>query len=164
MVTKTSKKVYFKVIKNKRLMNAPLEEMELSQRAHNALRRIGIDTVGGLVEMLEILRTEDCLPELGRNLGRTTAHEIMWKLWDFNKKLRGDEDAQDDYVDETLGMQEQLKAEMNDFDKELAKVECKARLDVLKARKEASKKAIEGAKAAAKTETADKDNNNTKNI
>jgi RNA polymerase sigma factor (sigma-70 family) len=54
-----------------RYYNVPIEELDLSIRARNCLRRSGISTIGQLTEMTEI----DLMRV--RNLGRKSAKEVM---------------------------------------------------------------------------------------
>lgn len=132
---KNGKKFYFQIVKSKRLMEASLEEMELSVRAHNALRRAGINTVGQLVTAMENMGSENNLPKLGRNLGSGSAHEIMMSLWAFNLFCLG-KDKIVEYLNDTLGETSQaaLKAESDWINDDAANEWCKGWLaDVKKA-------------------------------
>lgn len=139
---KNGKKFYFQVVKSKRLMEASLEEMELSVRAHNALRRAGIKTVGQLVTAMENMGSENNLPKLGRNLGSGSAHEIMQALWDFNLFCMSKEQLVE-YLNETLGetAQAALKAEADWINNDAANEWCKGWLADVK--KEADEKKAE---------------------
>ncbi len=63
-------------------MNMPIEEMDLSIRAFNCLKRAGINTVGELV----LLNEEELA--MVRNLGRKSREEIMEKLRTLGQCLR----------------------------------------------------------------------------
>ena len=80
----TKKKFYFQVVKSELFMGSTLEMLDLSTRSHNVLRRAGISTVGELVYVLENIGKEDNLHWLGKNLGQTSANEIMMALWEYN--------------------------------------------------------------------------------
>lgn len=60
-----------------------LYELELSQRAFNSLRRVGISTVG---ELASFARTREDLLKI-RNLGMRTAIEIQLKLFLYQYEL-----------------------------------------------------------------------------
>ncbi len=62
----------------------PIEELDLSVRAYNSLKRAGIYTVGQLQEM-----TEEKLLRV-RNLGRKSLEEIQSKLKELNKENKND--------------------------------------------------------------------------
>ena len=51
-----------------------IENIELSRRSYNALRREGVETVGDLLEY-----TEDSLTKI-RNLGRKSIDEVLLKI------------------------------------------------------------------------------------
>lgn len=57
-----------------RILETPIEEMELSARSFNCLRRAGIHTVGDLVE-----KTEEELSKV-RNMGKKSLEEVKTKL------------------------------------------------------------------------------------
>lgn len=139
---KNGKKFYFQVVKSKRLMEASLEEMELSVRAHNALRRAGIKTVGQLVMAMENIGSENNLPKLGRNLGSGSAHEIMISLYAFNLFCLSI-DKIVEYLNDTLGetAQAALKAEADWINNDAANEWCKGWLAGIK--KEADEKKAE---------------------
>ena len=63
----------FPVYLGKILTTTPIEDLELSVRSYNCLRRAGLSTVGELVEMID---TRDDLMKI-RNLGKRSADEIM---------------------------------------------------------------------------------------
>ncbi|HAT98169.1 MAG TPA: DNA-directed RNA polymerase subunit alpha, partial [Acidaminococcaceae bacterium] len=63
-----------------------IEEMDLSVRSNNCLRRAGINTVGDLIN-----RSEDDLKKV-RNLGTKSLEEIIKKLIDLDLSLRKDDE------------------------------------------------------------------------
>ena len=63
-----------------------IEEMDLSVRSNNCLRRAGINTVGDLIN-----KSEDDLKKV-RNLGTKSLEEIIKKLVDLQLSLRKDND------------------------------------------------------------------------
>lgn len=63
-----------------------IEEMDLSVRSNNCLRRAGINTVGDLIN-----KSEDDLKKV-RNLGTKSLEEIIKKLVDLQLSLRKDDD------------------------------------------------------------------------
>ncbi len=68
-----------------KLLEKPIEEMELSVRSYNCLKRAGIDTVGDLAkktraEMLKV-----------RNMGAKSMEEVIKKLEDYGIILEGGE-------------------------------------------------------------------------
>ena len=62
-----------------------IEEMDLSVRSNNCLRRAGINTVGDLIN-----KSEDDLKKV-RNLGTKSLEEIIKKLVDLQLSLRKDD-------------------------------------------------------------------------
>ena len=62
-------------------LDMTIEELDLSVRSFNCLKRAGIDTVGDLVHLTE----EDLLTI--RNLGRKAGGEVKQKLWDMGLNL-----------------------------------------------------------------------------
>lgn len=58
------------------MMNLDVEELDLSVRAHNALRRAGFLTIGQLVVRID---SSDELARI-RSCGKTTVSEIMMRL------------------------------------------------------------------------------------
>ena len=65
------------------LMAAPIEDLELSVRSFNCLRRAGLSTVGELVSSIE---GRDDLLRI-RNLGARSAEEIMQALMQYQYLL-----------------------------------------------------------------------------
>ena len=74
-----------KETENPRLKQS-IEDMDLSVRSNNCLRRAGINTVGDLVN-----KSEDDLKKV-RNLGTKSLDEIKKKLIDMELSLRKDEE------------------------------------------------------------------------
>ncbi|MCL2854208.1 MAG: DNA-directed RNA polymerase subunit alpha [Defluviitaleaceae bacterium] len=64
-----------------------IEEMDLSVRSYNCLKRAGINTVGDLVA-----KTEDEMIKV-RNLGRKSLEEVLKRLDDFGLALRPNEEV-----------------------------------------------------------------------
>ena len=71
--------------KNK-VMDMTIEELDLSVRSYNCLKRAGINTVEELIR-----RTEDEMMKV-RNLGRKSLEEVQHKLQELNVKLRKNEE------------------------------------------------------------------------
>ncbi|MBX6352435.1 MAG: DNA-directed RNA polymerase subunit alpha [Thermoflavifilum sp.] len=67
---------------NNRLMEMPIEELDLSVRSYNCLKRAGINTVGELCS-----RTEEEMMKV-RNLGRKSLEEVVEKLAALGLSLR----------------------------------------------------------------------------
>ena len=63
-----------------------IEELDLSVRSNNCLRRAGINTVGDLIN-----KSEDDLKKV-RNLGTKSLEEIIKKLVDLELSLRKDDE------------------------------------------------------------------------
>ncbi len=68
------------------ILDTSIEELELSVRSSNCLKRAGINTVGELVE-----KTEDDLMKV-RNLGKKSLQEIKDKLGEFDLELKQNEE------------------------------------------------------------------------
>jgi DNA-directed RNA polymerase subunit alpha len=68
------------------ILDRPIEELELSVRSFNCLKRAGIDTIGQLVE-----KTEEDMMKV-RNLGRKSLDEVKQKLAQLGLSLRPSED------------------------------------------------------------------------
>lgn len=73
----------FPVCMSKDLMEADINELELSVRSHNCLRRVGIQSVGDLVNRIE--GKQDLLKI--RNLGARSADEIMMNIFLFHYSM-----------------------------------------------------------------------------
>lgn len=67
-------------------LSMSIEEMDLSVRSNNCLRRAGINTVGDLIN-----KSEDDLKKV-RNLGTKSLEEIIKKLVDLELSLRKDDE------------------------------------------------------------------------
>lgn len=72
--------------KKEKVMDMTIEELELSVRAYNCLKRAGINTVSELVQknQEEMMRV--------RNLGRKSLEEVEQKLQDLNLSLKSSEE------------------------------------------------------------------------
>ena len=77
----------FPVYLGKALTEAPLEDLELSVRSYNCLKRAGMQTVGDIVERING-RTD--LLKI-RNLGMRSADEIMEAIMEYQYFLLPDE-------------------------------------------------------------------------
>jgi DNA-directed RNA polymerase subunit alpha len=65
-----------------RLLQTPIEELELSVRPYNCLKRAGIHTIGDLVQ-----RTEEEIANV-KNFGRKSLEEVTEKLRALGLSLR----------------------------------------------------------------------------
>ncbi|MCL2753588.1 MAG: DNA-directed RNA polymerase subunit alpha [Defluviitaleaceae bacterium] len=70
-----------------KILEMSIEEMDLSVRSYNCLKRAGINTVEDLVN-----KTEDEMIKV-RNLGRKSLEEVLHRLNDFGMSLRPSEEA-----------------------------------------------------------------------
>ena len=68
-------------ISNKDFMNARIDDLDLSKRAFNSLKRAKIDTIGQLVDKITC---EEDIKKLGRNIGDVSADEIMQAIYEFH--------------------------------------------------------------------------------
>jgi DNA-directed RNA polymerase subunit alpha len=66
------------------VLNKPVTDLNLSVRARKCMNRLGINTLGDLIQ-----RTADELLE-SKNFGMTSLNEVREKLQQFNLTLRGD--------------------------------------------------------------------------
>ena len=73
-------------VKKEKVLEMTIEELDLSVRSFNCLKRAGIDTVEDLIE-----RTEDDMMKV-RNLGRKSLEEVIQKLSSLNLSLKKDEE------------------------------------------------------------------------
>ena len=73
-------------VKKEKVLEMTIEELELSIRSFNCLKRASIDTVEDLIE-----RTEDDMMKV-RNLGRKSLEEIIQKLNTLGLSLKKDEE------------------------------------------------------------------------
>jgi DNA-directed RNA polymerase subunit alpha len=69
-----------------KILEMTIEELDLSVRSFNCLKRAGINTVEDLIQ-----RTEDDMMKV-RNLGRKTLEEVVQKLSSLNLSLKKDEE------------------------------------------------------------------------
>jgi DNA-directed RNA polymerase subunit alpha len=65
-----------------RILDTTIEELELSVRSSNCLKRAGINTVGELIN-----KSEEDLMKV-RNLGKKSLEEIKGKLEELNLSLK----------------------------------------------------------------------------
>ena len=72
--------------KKEKVLEMTIEELDLSVRSFNCLKRAGIDTVEDLIE-----RTEDDMMKV-RNLGRKSLEEVILKLNSLGLGLKKDEE------------------------------------------------------------------------
>ena len=84
---KYGKQLRFPVYLGRALKEAPLEDLELSVRSYNCLKRAGMRTVGDLVEGIDG-RTD--LLKI-RNLGIRSANEIMQAVMEYQYDLLSEE-------------------------------------------------------------------------
>ena len=68
-----------------KVLNITIEELDLSVRSFNCLKRVGINTVGDLVNL-----TEEDLMRI-RNLGRGCFNEILEKIHSLGIDIKEDE-------------------------------------------------------------------------
>ena len=64
------------------VLGMPIEELDLSVRSFNCLKRAGIDTVGDLIN-----RTEEDMIKV-RNLGRKSLDEVIQKVHSLGLELK----------------------------------------------------------------------------
>jgi len=69
-------------IRDSRILDTTIEELELSVRSSNCLKRAGINTVGELIN-----KSEEDLMKV-RNLGKKSLEEIKGKLEELNLSLK----------------------------------------------------------------------------
>lgn len=72
--------------KKNKLLEMPIEELDLSVRSYNCLKRAGINTVEELIQ-----RNEEEMMKV-RNLGKKSLEEVVRKLGELGLALREDED------------------------------------------------------------------------
>ncbi len=68
--------------KKEKVLEMTIEELDLSVRSYNCLKRAGINTVQEL-----IMKTEEDMMKV-RNLGRKSLEEVQEKLAELNLSLR----------------------------------------------------------------------------
>ncbi len=71
------------------MLNKPVADLNLSVRARKCMNRLGINTLGDLIQ-----RTADELLE-SKNFGMTSLTEVRDKLRQYGLSLRGDRPAAD---------------------------------------------------------------------
>ena len=69
-----------------KVLEMTIEELDLSVRSFNCLKRAGINTVGDLVNKSE----EDMMKV--RNLGRKSLEEVIWKMASLGYNLRKEDE------------------------------------------------------------------------
>ena len=75
------------VVSKERVMELSIEEMDLSVRSYNCLKRAGINTVEDLAN-----KTEEDMMKV-RNLGRKSLEEVLHRLKDFGLSLKPTEEV-----------------------------------------------------------------------
>jgi hypothetical protein len=80
------RRLRFPVYLGKELLETPIEELELSVRSFNCLRRAGMATVGDLVQNID---TREDLLKI-RNFGRRSADEIMDAIMEYQYTILPD--------------------------------------------------------------------------
>jgi DNA-directed RNA polymerase subunit alpha len=73
-------------VKKEKVLEMTIEELDLSVRSFNCLKRAGIDTVEDLIE-----RSEEDMMKV-RNLGRKSLEEVIQKLASLDLGLKKDEE------------------------------------------------------------------------
>ena len=73
-------------VKKEKVLEMTIEELDLSVRSFNCLKRAGIDTVEDLID-----RSEEDMMKV-RNLGRKSLEEVIQKLNSLNLSLKKDEE------------------------------------------------------------------------
>lgn len=71
--------------KTEKVLDMPIEELDLSVRSYNCLKRAGINTVGELIQ-----KTEEDMMKV-RNLGKKSLEEVQEKLAELGLSLRKDD-------------------------------------------------------------------------
>ena len=79
LCSRLGKRPRFPVYLGKELLETPIEELELSVRSYNCLRRAGMVTVGDIVQNIN---TREDLMKI-RNLGMRSADEIMNAIMEY---------------------------------------------------------------------------------
>jgi DNA-directed RNA polymerase subunit alpha len=113
--------------KTNKKFDMKIEDLDLSVRSYNCLKRAGINTVGELTQ-----KTEEDMMRI-RNLGRKSLKEVVLKLREHNLDLKRTYDSSlavldldDDYDDDD---EDQISTKDNDSDEETEEVQP---LEVLK--------------------------------
>lgn len=84
---KYGKRFRFPVYLGETFLETPLEDLELSVRSYNCLRRAGVRYIGDIVDSID--SRADLLKI--RNLGAKSADEIMTALMEYQFSLLSDE-------------------------------------------------------------------------
>ena len=84
---KYGQKFRFSVYLGTTFLETPLEDLELSVRSYNCLRRAGVRNVGDIVDRID--NRADLLRI--RNLGAKSADEIMTALMEYQYSILSDE-------------------------------------------------------------------------
>ena len=71
---------------NEKVLEMTIEELDLSVRSFNCLKRAGINTVGDLIN-----KSEDDMMKV-RNLGKKSLEEVVFKLNSLGFNLNPDDD------------------------------------------------------------------------
>ncbi len=87
---KYGQKLHFPVCLSEYFLQTEIEELDLSVRSYNCLRRAGLRTVGDIIDRID--RRSDLLQI--RNLGARSADEIMKALMKFQCSLLPAEERQ----------------------------------------------------------------------
>ena len=82
----TSEEVFEEKSELEKLLEMPVEELELSMRAYNCLKRAEIDTVGQLIQ-----KTEREISQV-RNMGKKSLEEVKTKLAELGLAFREEEE------------------------------------------------------------------------
>lgn len=69
-----------------KVLEMTIEELDLSVRSFNCLKRAGINTVGDIID-----KSEDDMMKV-RNLGRKSLEEVVWKMASLGFNLRKDDE------------------------------------------------------------------------
>ena len=85
-MSNTSLLVSRKEDKAHKLLEMSIEDMDLSVRSYNCLKRAGINTVEDLIK-----KTEDDMLKV-KNLGRKSLDEVIHKLESYNLSLKNNEE------------------------------------------------------------------------
>ena len=89
----------FPIYTGQAIMKAPIENLNLSVRANNCLKRSGVETVGDLVNSIN---GQDDLLKI-RSLGANTAKEIMNQLFEYQYSVL-DAPGKDKYIAKVVEM------------------------------------------------------------
>lgn len=82
-IVNNKKKEFKNVLNNERIEDNKIEELDLSVRAYNCLKRSGINKVSDIKNMMQLMTMRNC--------GRKTSKEIMNKLKEIGYEIPEDE-------------------------------------------------------------------------